>query len=89
MYPFSKVKTNITRALFVMAILIICVTLFLSKSSVAHGAGASIKLSLTSGPSTTKIKVSGKGFSASELVTITFDSTSVGTCHDWQQRDVL
>src|SRR5437588_8514731 len=75
MYSSSGFKVNIVRSLIAF---VVCLMLSISASSMALAAGASIKLSPTSGPPTSKVTVSGTGFGASEKVTITFDTTSVG-----------
>src|SRR2546421_313482 len=75
MSPSTPLKASITRSLIV---LVACLAFFISASPIALAAGASIKLSPTSGPPTSKVTVSGTGFGASETVAITFDTTSVG-----------
>ena len=50
-----------------------------SLDSVKFPAIASVTLSPTFGPPTSKVKVNGTGYGTSETVTITFDTTKVGT----------
>ncbi len=75
MSPSTLLKASNMRSLIVF---VVCLAFFISASPIALAAGASIKLSPTSGPPTSKVTVSGTGFGASEKVTITFDTTSVG-----------
>ena len=75
MSPSTPLKASIMRSLIVF---VACLAFFISASPIALAAGASIKLSPTSGPPTSKVTVSGTGFGASETVAITFDTTSVG-----------
>src|SRR5437868_14034167 len=76
MYLFRGFKVNSMRSLVVF---VVCLMLSISASSIALAAGPSIKLSPKYGPPTSSVKVSGTGFGMNEPVTITFDTTTVGT----------
>lgn len=47
--------------------------------SLAAGAGATLVLSVTAGPPTSRINLTGNGFGASETVQVTFDGTLLNT----------
>ncbi len=69
-----KLTTNIS----LLLIIIVGFALFGSNRLATHAAGASITLSVTSGPPTSSVRVNGKGFKSGETITLTFDTTQVG-----------
>lgn len=60
-------------------LLLIVATTLLRPILPSFAASASISLSLTYGPPTSSVTVSGKGFKSSEIVTLSFDSTQLST----------
>src|SRR4051794_36927467 len=72
-------RLMLTTSISLLLIIVVGFTLFGSTRLATHAASASISLSPTSGPPTTKVKMSGTGFGAKETVNITFDATKVGS----------
>jgi len=70
MSTYSHFKMKILRSLVV---LIACLALYITASSVAHATSASITISRSSTPTTTQVTVSGTGFGVREMITISVD----------------
>ncbi len=66
---------------FLVPLIFLLVTVDLAVPSGASSAPAGVQIKLTSsfGPPTSKVKVSGRGFGASETVDVSFDATTVAT----------
>jgi len=67
MSTYYRFKMKIIRSLVV---LIACLALYITASSVAHATSASITISRSSTPTTTQVTVSGTGFGVREMITI-------------------
>ena len=66
-------------ALILIICLVLAFTVTVSRNAIpSHAAGASMTLSATYGPPTTKIGVKGTGFKRGETTILTFDTTQVG-----------
>src|SRR5579863_7331027 len=58
---------------------VICLSLIIFSTSMVWASSPHITLTIKSGPPTSAVKVSGKHFGINEVVTITFDTTQIGT----------
>src|SRR5947209_6049152 len=66
--------------LFVLPVFLLLIAVVLVRPThSSHATSASIKLSLTYGPPTSAVVVSGKGFKGSETVNLTFDTSQMGS----------
>jgi outer membrane protein assembly factor BamB len=54
-------------------------TMLMQPVILSFATGASVSLSLSYGPPTSSVRVSGKGFKGGESITLSFDTTQVGT----------
>ncbi len=73
----SRFKLTTIFSLFLLCVVGFAMLRFVSIPTHAAGTNASISLSLTYGPPTSAVGVSGKGFKGSETVTLTFDTTTI------------
>ncbi len=64
---------------FLVSLAFLAVTIGLVPAHASAPATAQIKLIPSLGPPTSKVRVSGRGFEASETVDISFDTTPVAT----------
>jgi outer membrane protein assembly factor BamB len=63
----------------VSCLLLVMATMLMQPAILSFAKGASISLSLTYGPPTSSVQVSGLGFKGGESIALTFDTTQVGT----------
>lgn len=73
-------RPTIRPIIFVIPVILLIIAAILIRPALPSlAAGASMTLSPTYGPPTSSVPVKGKGFKASELVSLTFDAISVGS----------
>jgi outer membrane protein assembly factor BamB len=59
--------------------LVLILTVTIARTAISsHAAGASITLSMTSGPPTSNVNMNGSGFKSGEMITLMFDTTQIG-----------
>jgi hypothetical protein len=68
-------RLKLSALLSLLAVLVVCSTLFISHVVAAHAAASNAKITLlpVAAPPTSNVKVNGTGFGANETVTFTFD----------------